>query len=681
MADGKDAAADADIQTIVQPRVESKTPKDNLDPLEVVQATASDPAPRREPQASLSHSEKMEEKEVERHSTDKPQRSAVQSHSQQGSLSPHEKTEERRTECQSTDLRRHNAVQINSIPGAYFIQGLVGRTNSISDGFDYESSDEGMRADIELTRCSNNQGEPVAVPIEDDCVPSQFATPITSSTSRTKNKFCVYYSLVLYVFLVIGVFVIGSLCASGLGTFGDTSEVEMGTPDSSEQIQTLRTLLERDLGDGYFEQSESTSASSPQNRALHWILNDHPLEMDSSGNIMDGSLLQRFIVALFYFATTEEEPWLVCNPPQGGESDSCQYDSYPESTGIKPHLTTRWLTKNSECLWAGLLCKNGELVEIRLKANRLNGKIPTELVMLTSLEQIDFLKNKLHGSIPVGLYQLQNLERLALENNMLTGTLHLSFFKSNIQRLSLQYNPISGTIPTEVGYFQGRNLWIKRTQISGSIPSELFSLTKLRQLTLDGTKVFGSLPTEIGNMSNLIVLSWKDGLASGTIPSELGRLENLVELGLSNNPGLRGTIPEEAFTGLRNLSFVVLNSCNFSGTLSTNFGDLHRLNYLDIANNAFTGSIPVEMSTLSNLQHICVNGNQLTGDFPGSVCQSMVSKSREVVADCALDKATNVVAMPCECCTQCCEPSSGHCSPQSGNVLRSLRRIKSTMPT
>ena len=176
-----------------------------------------------------------------------------------------------------------------------------------------------------------------------------------------------------------------------------------------------------------------------------------------------------------------------------------------------------------------------------------------------------------------------------------------------------------------------------------------------------------------------------DTSISGTIPSEVSFLTKLEELRAPNS-NLGGTIPEESFTGLSNMAWMELNSCNFSGTLSTNFGSLYSLEYLDIANNAFIGSIPVEMSALSNLQHFSVNGNHLTGSFPGSVCQSMVSKRREAVADCIPDKATGVVAMPCECCTECCDPSTKDCSPQSGNVLRFLsqrnpRRIEMTAPT
>ena len=135
-------------------------------------------------------------------------------------------------------------------------------------------------------------------------------------------------------------------------------------------------------------------------------------------------LKQRFVLALFYFETTQagRSSWSRCNPPIGTEDDVCN------SAGDK-----RWLTGTDECLWHGITChadtglvKWIELSELDntvlnfscfmfltfLLADRiyLQGTLPSALMHLSSIEALYFYSNKLSGTIPEWIYGLTELK-------------------------------------------------------------------------------------------------------------------------------------------------------------------------------------------------------------------------------------------------------------------------------
>ena len=122
--------------------------------------------------------------------------------------------------------------------------------------------------------------------------------------------------------------------------------------------------------------------------------------------------------------------------------------------------------------------------------------------------------------------------------------------------------------------------------LTGGMPQELFGLTNLEKLVLEG--LIGSIPAELGNLANLEVLQLGGNpLLTGSIPAELGNLANLEVLNLSDNR-LTGSIPAE-------------------------LGNLPNLEVLDLRFNNLTGSIPAELGNLPNLRILMVHGNELEG--------------------------------------------------------------------
>mgnify|MGYP003502652348 FL=1 len=105
------------------------------------------------------------------------------------------------------------------------------------------------------------------------------------------------------------------------------------------------------------DQLESTS--NPYRKALEWITHSDPLQFTPDVP----NFLQRYLAAYLYFATSAGGEWKGgCNPPTAGQNDFCmsilQGNDAPVQTITLP--AKRWLSKASECDWAGISCDEHE---------------------------------------------------------------------------------------------------------------------------------------------------------------------------------------------------------------------------------------------------------------------------------------------------------------------------------
>ena len=117
----------------------------------------------------------------------------------------------------------------------------------------------------------------------------------------------------------------------------------------------VRGELARVIGDIVNEQD------TPHEQALDWILREDPMMLDEFSE----NLIQRYILALFYFQTSAKGVWKSCNPPADGENYTCPFyeftrDENDESntvTYVKQNDTSvRWLSERHECEWAKIMC-------------------------------------------------------------------------------------------------------------------------------------------------------------------------------------------------------------------------------------------------------------------------------------------------------------------------------------
>ena len=191
---------------------------------------------------------------------------------------------------------------------------------------------------------------------------------------------------------------------------------------------------------------------------------------------------------------------------------------------------TGWLKTSTPCEnWLGVMCQNGNVIELNLVFNSLNGTIPPELGNLTALVELDLEDNHLVGSIPAQLGNLTHLWNIYLYNNNLSGSIPAQLGNlANLQTLDAHNNQLSGSIPAELGNLNQLNkLILSINQLSGSIPSQLGNLTLLTDLDLFNNLLSGSLPSELGNMTNLKYLQLGSNPLSGSLPVSLENLSNL----------------------------------------------------------------------------------------------------------------------------------------------------------
>ncbi|AQK81527.1 LRR receptor-like serine/threonine-protein kinase EFR [Zea mays] len=134
-------------------------------------------------------------------------------------------------------------------------------------------------------------------------------------------------------------------------------------------------------------------------------------------------------------------------------------------------------------------------------------------------------------------------------------------------------------------------------------------------LQLSYLGLVGTISPAIGNLTYLELLDLNRNQPSGSIPSSIGRLRRLTYLGLCDNGGVGGEIPDS----LRNctgLTVVYLNNNSFVGGIPTWLGTFQNLSYLYLSQNSLSGEIPPSLGNLTKLQILTLDQNLLEGPIP-----------------------------------------------------------------
>ncbi|CBI15573.3 unnamed protein product, partial [Vitis vinifera] len=300
------------------------------------------------------------------------------------------------------------------------------------------------------------------------------------------------------------------------------------------------------------------------------------------------------------------------------------------------------------CKWFGISCKAGSVIRINLTDLGLIGTLQDfSFSSFPNLAYFDINMNKLSGRIPSEIGLLTNLESLcdlSLYTNKLEGTIPASLGNlSNLTNLYLDENKLSGPIPSTLGNLKSLTLLrLYNNQLSGPIPTEIGNLKHLRNLSLSSNYLSGPIPMSLGDLSGLKSLQLFDNQLSGPIPQEMGNLRSLVDLEISQNQlneidtnQLSGFLPEgicqararlqgnqltgnisEAFGVCPNLYHINLSNNKFYGELSQNWGSVSSLWKLILNDNRLSGNIPPELGSLADLGYLDLSGNRLNGSIP-----------------------------------------------------------------
>ncbi|KAJ0930037.1 putative protein kinase RLK-Pelle-LRR-XII-1 family [Helianthus annuus] len=136
------------------------------------------------------------------------------------------------------------------------------------------------------------------------------------------------------------------------------------------------------------------------------------------------------------------------------------------------------------------------ILSLFLNDNKLNGKIPVQLLQLSSLSiTLDLSQNNLFGSLPIEVGNLNMLTTLDLSDNNLSGNIPSSLGGcSSLLRLSLKGNLFQGMIPLSLNSLKGWvELDISHNNLSRHIP-RFFEQFKSEYLNLSYNDFEGEVP-------------------------------------------------------------------------------------------------------------------------------------------------------------------------------------------
>lgn len=180
---------------------------------------------------------------------------------------------------------------------------------------------------------------------------------------------------------------------------------------------------------------------SPQGLAFDWVLRDPHFD-----KLPSWRLVQRFALATFYYATTDEEGWERNDGWLSYWVHECDWFH----SGFA--AVTDGVYNSSD--YSEGICGGTTMEEyhfLLIMTNKLHGRLPPELSLLTSLRGLSLRGHQLQGTIPSQIGELQSLFVVDLSANLLTGTIPSEIGSLPLlDGIFLFYNKLTGQIPLEV---------------------------------------------------------------------------------------------------------------------------------------------------------------------------------------------------------------------------------------
>jgi hypothetical protein len=403
---------------------------------------------------------------------------------------------------------------------------------------------------------------------------------------------------------------------------------------------------------------------SPHAKAANWIMNEDLYMISPEAE----NFIQRYLLAHFYFATTETSPWLSCNAVPQAENQTCEFTRivqvFPE-VQYENITWGRWLSYSHECEWAGVLCDEfNQTRAIELPGLQIRSTFPTEVALMPYLQSLTFNYNEFHGTLPSEFAQMKHLLNIELHYNFFTGQVPPEWYTAQaLQRINFAGNYLSGTIPTEIGRLTTmKGFFSFENSIAGTFPTEFGDMKFLSFTRMGRNFMNGTIPSEIGNLEKLQEMWVHRNLFTGTMPSEIGKMRDMGDLRLHFNM-LSGSVPEEHYS-MPQLRRWDLYDNNLTSTISTKIGMMSTLQTYRIRENSFYGSIPTEMGNLVMMKSAWLHYNQLKGTVPLELCMLRGQQAMTVLdVDCGPTNSIGSPYLNCmlECCTGCCDPVTLFC--------------------
>jgi len=167
-----------------------------------------------------------------------------------------------------------------------------------------------------------------------------------------------------------------------------------------------------------------SNEDSPHYQVLCWILNNDILF--DKYKICDGTLLQRYVMALFY------------------HSQKQSFDSFEN------------FAANDTCEWPGVVCdeKRRFVEQLHFQDKNFIGTLITEIGLLARLKVLDLGGNNLHGTLHSAIFSnMPYLEMFYVGKNEMKGQLPKELLDlPRLKNLNISHNKFTGTMPNANGF-------------------------------------------------------------------------------------------------------------------------------------------------------------------------------------------------------------------------------------
>ena len=362
------------------------------------------------------------------------------------------------------------------------VEPLLAETNSksiiLGQGFSGSISSPFTRASVEdHPSPSATAGTPI--PIAFTVTNADAAENLTGNmNSRSNNDNCganammqnncdlrqtrCAFAWASFTLIAIAGVVVGGICGSG-GCGSDSDEIA-----TFAHAQNITNFINSNTYMGVYL---SPTGSSPEERALKWLINDDSLQLNVGVEYDEFRLLQRYSLLTLWFQGVTGTAWL---------------DS------------TNWLNED-ECTWAGIDCELRVVTKVNLAGIGLQGTLSFDLALLSNLALLDLNFNNLSGSLPSEIDLWTSLTYFNIANNSLRGSLPSEIgLWTSLEALIFAFNSFTGFLPSETGLLTSlTDFDVSNNILTGTIPETIANWPLIDNAFFDNNNFAGSMPDGI----------------------------------------------------------------------------------------------------------------------------------------------------------------------------------------
>ena len=205
--------------------------------------------------------------------------------------------------------------------------------------------------------------------------------PLEPWYKNRRLRRCCIIGMALFV-LGLGIITIGSILV--LKPTSTDKSIPTLAPTSYRELIGIQQVLE-----SIVPYDDLYDIKTSYHKAMKWIINEDPLRLQPDAP----HLLQRYFLVVLYYATTQDQLWEFCNPPNPNSSNQEDDACFMKVQNSKVHPAVRYLTGYHECEWFGIHCDEfNQINYIDLgKFHPARGPTPAILVLLPE-EDVSKLK-------------------------------------------------------------------------------------------------------------------------------------------------------------------------------------------------------------------------------------------------------------------------------------------------